>query len=81
MTSGKSIEELEKEMLNGQRLQGPETAAEVNFMLKAKGMEDKFPLFTTVHEVCVGKKKPEEFIESLRQHPEHMTQLDAHLGD
>lgn len=36
-----SIEELEKEMLNGQKLQGPQTAAEVNFMLKNKQMENK----------------------------------------
>ncbi len=36
-----SIEELEKEMLNGQQLQGPHTAEEVNFMLKNRNMEDK----------------------------------------
>ena len=36
-----SIEVLEKEMLNGQKLQGPPTAAEVNYMLKSKQMEDK----------------------------------------
>ena len=36
-----SIEDLEKEMLNGQKLQGPPTAAEVNVMLKAKKMEHK----------------------------------------
>ena len=36
-----SIEELEKEMLNGQKLQGPETAREVNLMLKAKNMTDR----------------------------------------
>lgn len=41
VTSGKSIKELEDEMLNGQKLQGPITAEEVNFMLKNKGMEDK----------------------------------------
>lgn len=41
VTSGKSIVELEKEMLNGQKLQGPITAEEVNFMLKNKTMEDK----------------------------------------
>lgn len=35
-----SIETLEKEMLNGQKLQGPPTAAEVNIMLKAKNVED-----------------------------------------
>lgn len=42
VTSGKTIEELEKEMLNGQKLQGPPTAKEVNFMLKAKKMEEKY---------------------------------------
>lgn len=41
VTSGKSIKELETEMLNGQKLQGPITAEEVNFMLKNKGMEAK----------------------------------------
>lgn len=39
--TGKSIKELEDQMLNGQKLQGPYTAEEVNFMLKNKGMEDK----------------------------------------
>lgn len=35
----KSIEQLEKEMLNGQKLQGPETAKEVNALLKSKNLE------------------------------------------
>lgn len=36
-----SIEELEKEMLNGQKLQGPATAAEVYLILKHKKLIDK----------------------------------------
>lgn len=36
-----SIEQLEKEMLNGQKLQGPATAAEVNHILRHKNMVDK----------------------------------------
>lgn len=44
VTSSKSIEELEKEMLNGQKLQGPITAKEVNYMLANKSMEDKYDL-------------------------------------
>lgn len=39
--TGKSIKELEAEMLNGQKLQGPITAEEVNYMLKNRGMEDR----------------------------------------
>ena len=79
VNSGKTMEQLEEELLNGQRLQGPETAAEVNFMLKEKNMEDQFPMFTTVHKICIGEKKPEEFIEALRSHPEHMLDINAHV--
>ncbi|KAH0519536.1 Glycerol-3-phosphate dehydrogenase 1-like protein [Microtus ochrogaster] len=39
--TGKTIEELEKEMLNGQKLQGPQTSAEVYRILKQKGLLDK----------------------------------------
>lgn len=45
VTSGKSIEQLETEMLNGQKLQGPPTAKEVNFMLAAKKLESKWVFF------------------------------------
>ncbi|XP_042234677.1 glycerol-3-phosphate dehydrogenase [NAD(+)], cytoplasmic-like isoform X3 [Homarus americanus] len=71
--SGKSIEELEKEMLNGQKLQGPYTAAEVNFMLKTKNMEDRFPLFTAIHQICLGDLTPAAMIDCIRNHPEHMS--------
>ncbi len=47
--TGKSVAELEDEILGGMKAPGAETAAEVNFMLKAKNMEDDFPLFTAVH--------------------------------
>lgn len=35
----KTIEQLEAELLNGQKLQGPETAKEVNLLLKQKDLE------------------------------------------
>ncbi|XP_033324032.1 glycerol-3-phosphate dehydrogenase 1 isoform X1 [Megalopta genalis] len=70
--TGKTIVELEQEMLNGQKLQGPFTAEEVNYMLKAKNMENRFPLFTSVHRICIGEIKPQELIECIRNHPEHM---------
>ncbi|XP_071055538.1 glycerol-3-phosphate dehydrogenase [NAD(+)], cytoplasmic isoform X3 [Onthophagus taurus] len=68
----KTIKELEDSMLNGQKLQGPITAEEVNFMLKKKEMEDKFPLFTAIHKICNGDIPPEGMIDCIRNHPEHM---------
>ena len=41
-----SIEQVEKEELNGQMLQGLSTAKEVYSFLKARGKEDEFPLLT-----------------------------------
>uniref|UniRef100_A0AAY4E9R3 Glycerol-3-phosphate dehydrogenase [NAD(+)] n=1 Tax=Denticeps clupeoides TaxID=299321 RepID=A0AAY4E9R3_9TELE len=70
--SGKSIEELEKEMLNGQKLQGPLTSAEVYHILKQKGLVDKFPLFTAVYQICSEGKPVQEMITCLQSHPEHL---------
>ncbi|XP_039531108.1 glycerol-3-phosphate dehydrogenase 1a isoform X2 [Pimephales promelas] len=69
--TGKSLEELEKEMLNGQKLQGPATAAEVHTILKNKGILDKFPLFNAVYEICYEGRPVTEFILCLQNHPEH----------
>ncbi|KAM4793328.1 glycerol-3-phosphate dehydrogenase 1-like protein isoform 1-T1 [Cyanocitta cristata] len=69
--TGKSIEELEKEMLNGQKLQGPQTSAEVYRILKQKGMLDKFPLFTAVYQICYEGRPVREIISCLQSHPEH----------
>ena len=41
MRTGKTFEQLEKEMLNGQKLQGNLAAREVNAILKVKGETDK----------------------------------------
>lgn len=70
--TGRPLADLEAEMLNGQKLQGPETAAEVNYQLRQLGAEDQFPLFTTVHKICIGKMKAEHLIEDLRNHPAHL---------
>lgn len=46
--TGKSIKELEDELLNGQKLQGPITAEEVNHMLTNKNMENKSVFFSFI---------------------------------
>ncbi|KAM6979849.1 glycerol-3-phosphate dehydrogenase [NAD(+)], cytoplasmic-like [Aplochiton taeniatus] len=70
--TGKSIEELEIEMLNGQKLQGPPTAHEVHNILQLKKMVDKFPLFNAVYQICYKGHPVKEFISCLQNHPEHM---------
>lgn len=70
--TGKSIEQLEKEMLNGQKLQGPQTARELHSILQHKGLVEKFPLFMAVYRVCYESQPVGEFIRCLQNHPEHM---------
>uniref|UniRef100_A0A8C7Q0A6 Glycerol-3-phosphate dehydrogenase [NAD(+)] n=1 Tax=Oncorhynchus mykiss TaxID=8022 RepID=A0A8C7Q0A6_ONCMY len=70
--TSKSIEELEAEMLNGQKLQGPQTSAEVFKILKKRDMISKFPLFASVYQICFEGKAVQEFITCLQNHPEHM---------
>ena len=69
--TGKTVEELEKEMLNGQKLQGPQTSAEVYGILKPKGLLDKFPLFTAVYQICYEGRPVEEMLSCLQNHPEY----------
>jgi len=72
--TGKSLEEIEIEILNGQKLQGPPTAAEVQIVLKAKGVsnpEEEYPLFTAIDQICYHGKDVKDFIKCLQNHPEH----------
>jgi glycerol-3-phosphate dehydrogenase (NAD+) len=46
--TGKSFEVLERELLNGQKLQGTDTAKELHEFLKARGRVEAYPLFTVV---------------------------------
>ena len=46
---GQTIDEVEKQELNGQLLQGTLTAKEVNLFLSKRGLEEEFPLFTIVY--------------------------------
>ncbi|KFQ24141.1 Glycerol-3-phosphate dehydrogenase [NAD(+)], cytoplasmic, partial [Merops nubicus] len=66
-----SIEQLEKEMLNGQKLQGPQTSAELHHILKTKNLVEKFPLFTAVYQICYEGKPITDIIKCLQSHPAH----------
>ncbi|PVD35635.1 hypothetical protein C0Q70_02598 [Pomacea canaliculata] len=70
--SDKTIRELEKEILRGQSFQGPLVAKEIYEILEKKNMLQRFPLFVTVHKICKRELEPSNFIDCLREHPEHM---------
>jgi glycerol-3-phosphate dehydrogenase (NAD+) len=57
--TGKPIEQLEAELLNGQKLQGTLTAQEVNQFLSARNMQHEFPLFNTVYRIVYEGVSPE----------------------
>ncbi|KAI5804209.1 NADH-dependent glycerol-3-phosphate dehydrogenase [Peziza echinospora] len=69
--TGKSIEDIEKEYLNGQKLQGTSTAKEVNEFLRTRGKEAEFPLFTAVYKILTGEYSVDE-IPSLIENTENM---------
>jgi len=70
--TGKPIEEIEKELLNGQKLQGPETAREVYTMLVKQDLLDSYPMFASIHQIFEGAKDVKQFIDCLRSHPAHI---------
>ncbi|EEY18944.1 glycerol-3-phosphate dehydrogenase [Verticillium alfalfae VaMs.102] len=57
---GLTVQEVEERELNGQKLQGTSTAAEVNSFLKARGLEKEYPLFTAVHEILEGRNSVDD---------------------
>ncbi|KAF5961604.1 hypothetical protein HYC85_002813 [Camellia sinensis] len=59
----RSFDELEADMLQGQKLQGVSTAKEVYEVLSHRGWLELFPLFATVHEICIGSLPPTSIVE------------------
>ncbi|KAK1319969.1 Glycerol-3-phosphate dehydrogenase [NAD(+)] [Acorus calamus] len=65
----RSFDELEAELLQGQKLQGVSTAKEVYEVLSHRGWEELFPLFTTVHEISIGRLPPCAIVEYSEHKP------------
>jgi len=62
LNGAKTFDELEGEMLNGQKLQGVLTSFEVQTVLKNKGWEQQYPLFTAVHAISSGLFEPKDIV-------------------
>uniref|UniRef100_A0AAF5PK74 Glycerol-3-phosphate dehydrogenase [NAD(+)] n=1 Tax=Wuchereria bancrofti TaxID=6293 RepID=A0AAF5PK74_WUCBA len=63
----KSIQDLEREMLNGKSIQGPATAQAIFMMLKKHNIISRFPLFFAVHQIFKQQLSPNLLIERLRE--------------
>lgn len=72
----RSFDELEAEMLQGQKLQGVSTAREVYEVLSHRGWLELFPLFTAVHEISTGRLPPSAIVE----YSEHTPRLNLLEG-
>jgi len=57
---------LEKEMLNGQKLQGTLACREVFECLKARNLLDSFPLFKTIHDVSFADLPVYRVVDGIR---------------
>eukprot|EP00403_Amphidinium_massartii_P019754 CAMPEP_0178431058 /NCGR_PEP_ID=MMETSP0689_2-20121128/31642_1 /TAXON_ID=160604 /ORGANISM="Amphidinium massartii, Strain CS-259" /LENGTH=359 /DNA_ID=CAMNT_0020052939 /DNA_START=171 /DNA_END=1250 /DNA_ORIENTATION=- len=58
----KSWEEIEKELLGGQKLQGTLTAQEIWPVMKENNLTEKLPLFTTIYQVAFEGKPAKEIV-------------------
>jgi len=58
----KSFDQLESELLGGQKLQGVLTSNEVQEILKKQHMEKDFPLFTTINRIVNQKILPAQIV-------------------
>lgn len=66
----KSLQQLEEELLQGQKLQGPQTAQEVFELLTSKSHLEKFPLFVATHKILQREIEPDALFDYLRNEPE-----------
>eukprot|EP00834_Sanchytrium_tribonematis_P005989 NODE_405_length_7994_cov_0.788600.p2 type:complete len:359 gc:universal NODE_405_length_7994_cov_0.788600:1640-2716(+) len=57
-----SIEQIEMELLGGQKLQGTLTAREVYQVLRKSNQLAHFPLFTTVYKICYEQLSPKKLV-------------------
>ncbi|CDJ62426.1 glycerol-3-phosphate dehydrogenase, putative [Eimeria necatrix] len=63
---GKGWDELEREMLNGQKLQGPATLELVAEVIRANEVEHLFPLFMSTYRVAFEGADPQTILDVFR---------------
>merc|ERR1719213_203729 len=61
----RSWEDIETELLNGQKLQGTLTAREIMPLIKINKLEKKLPLMCAIYDIAFNDHKPESLFEAL----------------
>ncbi|KAI0980236.1 hypothetical protein GJ496_007170 [Pomphorhynchus laevis] len=67
--SGNNVnwEDLERTLLNGQKLQGVQTSAMLYEFIANNGLIDCFPLFVQIQKICIGQAYANTLIDVLRR--------------
>ncbi|KAI1310205.1 glycerol-3-phosphate dehydrogenase [Mortierella claussenii] len=65
VTTGKSFDQLEQDMLNGQKLQGTSTAKDMYGILSKKNLCNEFPLMTVIYRICYEDLPPIRIVEDI----------------
>ncbi|WIA14356.1 hypothetical protein OEZ85_002885 [Tetradesmus obliquus] len=76
-----SFEQLEAELLKGQKLQGVLTSNEVQEILKQRGWEAEYPLFTTVNRIVSGYFPPTDIVNFKEVPSRPIPSEDGDLSD
>merc|ERR1712107_481741 len=61
----KGWDAIEKELLDGQRLQGTLACKELHKILEERGKEDKYPLFKNIYKIAFENAPPESLVQGL----------------
>ncbi|KAM8702970.1 hypothetical protein ACLKA7_005331 [Drosophila subpalustris] len=70
VTTRKTVQEIEANLLNGRKLLGPVIASEVHAYLERTKLQSEYPLFTILHRICQNEVPPDAILETLRNHPD-----------
>ena len=61
----KTFEQVEAELLNGQKIQGTGTAQEVMTILRKSGTEKEYPLLTSIYKISFEYAPVESMLDTL----------------
>ncbi|ANB13231.1 glycerol-3-phosphate dehydrogenase (NAD(+)) GPD2 [Sugiyamaella lignohabitans] len=67
--TGKHVDVVEKELLNGQSAQGIATMKEVHELLTHRGMTEDFPLLIAIYDICYGDLRIDDLPKVLADGP------------